>query len=208
MRRPQHSPTRFAVHAVAGCTALLAAGCGRSADIRHDDVRTYSVPREPAPVVSTPVVGPAAAPRPRYEVPEGWVDRGGSGMRLATLAVGDPADGHEVTLVEASGTPRANVVRWQGQLDPEGDEAARAAAVDRALGAAETVDVDGVEATVVALFDEAAAGGPDADGRAILAAIVPLDDARSLFVKFTGPAAVARRERPAFIRFVSSLRWK
>lgn len=214
MRRPQDSQARFALGLVVGC-AVMAAGCGPSADIRRGDIRTYSVPRQPAPVAARPAPGAvrpdSGAPAPtrlRYEVPDGWVDRGGSGMRLATLAIGDPADGHEVTLVEASGTPRANVDRWQGQLDSGADESARGAAVDRALAAAETLDVDGVRATVVALFDEAAAAGPDADGRAILAAIVPLDDVRSLFVKFTGPAAVARRERPAFVRFVSSLRWK
>jgi hypothetical protein len=48
----------------------------------------------------------------------------------------------------------------------------------------------------------------DAEGEAILGAAIPLDGNRSLFVKFKGPAAVARRERDNFIRFVSSLRWK
>ena len=54
----------------------------------------------------------------------------------------------------------------------------------------------------------AAAAGPDAAGQAILGAMIPVDGASALFVKFKGDAAVARREREAFARFVSSLRWR
>jgi hypothetical protein len=182
-------------------------GCGRATDVRPGDIRTYTVPRSPATA--------AAAPRPaeprsavRYEVPAGWSDRGASGMRLATLAIGDPAAGHEVTVIPASGTLRGNVDRWQGQLDAAATAADREAAVERALAAAETVDVDGTPATVVSLFDAAAAAAPDAAGQAILGAMIPVDGTSALFVKFKGDAAVARREREAFVGFVASLRWK
>ena len=194
---------------LAGVALAFPAGCGRATDIRPGDIRTYTAAR---PAAGTP---PAAAPRQpeprpgvRYDVPEGWTDRGASGMRLATLAIGDPADGHEVTVIPASGTLRGNVDRWQGQLDSALAETDRNAAVERALAAAETVDVGGTPATVVALFDAAAAAGPDAAGQAILGAMIPVDGASALFVKFKGDAAVARREREAFARFVSSLRWR
>jgi hypothetical protein len=122
-------------------------------------------------------------------------------MRLATVTIGDPAEGREVTVIPASGSLRSNVERWQKQL--AGDDAASVAdAVDRALTDAETVDVDGTEATVVLLV-----AAPAADGEAILGAMVPLDDNSSLFVKFKGKADVALRERSNFTRFVSSLRW-
>jgi hypothetical protein len=122
-------------------------------------------------------------------------------MRLATVTIGDPAEGREVTVIPASGSLRNNVERWQKQL--AGDDAASVAdAVDRALTDAETVDVDGTEATVVLLVAAPAAGG-----EAILGAMVPLDDTSSLFVKFKGKADVALRERSNFTRFVSSLRW-
>jgi hypothetical protein len=104
-------------------------------------------------------------------------------------------------VIPASGSLRNNVERWQKQL--AGDDAASVAdAVDRALTDAETVDVDGTEATVVLLV-----AAPAADGEAILGAMVPLDDTSSLFVKFKGKADVALRERSNFTRFVSSLRW-
>jgi hypothetical protein len=122
-------------------------------------------------------------------------------MRLATVTIGDPAEGREVTVIPASGSLRNNVERWQKQL--AGNDAASVAdAVDRALTDAETVDVDGTEATVVLLV-----AAPAADGEAILGAMVPLDDTSSLFVKFKGKADVALRERSNFTRFVSSLRW-
>jgi hypothetical protein len=122
-------------------------------------------------------------------------------MRLATVTIGDPAEGREVTVIPASGSLRNNVERWQKQL--AGDDAASVAdAVDRALTDAETVDVDGTEATVVLLV-----AAPAADREAILGAMVPLDDTSSLFVKFKGKADVALRERSNFTRFVSSLRW-
>jgi hypothetical protein len=175
--------------------------------VRPGDIRTYSVTKTaPAPAPASPPAHPSEAIR--YDVPAGWSDRGASGMRLATLAIGDPADGLEVTVIPAAGTLRSNVDRWQGQLDADAPETQRAAAVERSLAAAETVDVGGTPATVVTLFDAAAAAAPDAAGQAILGAMIPVADDASLFAKFKGDAAVARREREAFIRFVASLRWK
>lgn len=208
----QRSDRPFPRAVIVACLAVVPAGCGRATDVRPGDIRTYSVAK-PAPVTvatTAPASGPAdrRTANVRYEVPPGWSDRGGSGMRLATLVIGDPADGHEVTVIPAAGSLRGNVERWQGQLDATTAEADRAVAVDRALAAAETIDVDGSPATVVALYDVAAAKSPDADGQAILGAMIPVGEDSSLFVKFKGDAAVARREKDAFVRFVSSLRWK
>lgn len=190
-----------------GLLAALACGCGDDAQVRPGDIRSYVAPAE-APARRTPAADRAAAPRVRYDVPAGWSEVAAGGMRLAALAIGDPAKGHEVTVIPAAGTLRSNVERWQGQLDAAATDAERSAAVDRALAAADTVDVDGTDATVVMLVDAAAAAAPDAAGQAILGAVIPLDDTAALFVKFKGPADVARRERDAFVRFVSSLRWK
>lgn len=191
---------------------LAVAGCRPEADIRPGDIRSYLVPRnaEPTLVAVSPAAGPAAAPsgRPRpggairYEVPEGWTDGGADGMRLATLLIGDPAEKREVTVIPASGTLESNVVRWQKQLDPDADAAAVEAGAEAAIAAAETIDVDGTPATVVLL--RSASDG----GQAILGAMLPVDEAASLFVKFRGDAEVALRERERFARFVSSLRLK
>jgi len=185
--------------------AVIAAGCGDDAAIRPGDIRSYTIPRPPA---ATVVATRPAEPDPqsgglklRYDVPEGWTDRGGGGLRLATLAIGDPSAGREVTVIPAAGTLRSNVERWQGQLG-ETDAATRDKAVEAALAAAEKLDVGGTEATVVLLLDAESAG------QAILGAMIPLDDSAALFVKYKGDAAVARRERENFNRFVSSIRWQ
>ena len=196
---------------MAGCLPLFAA-CDDPTGIRPGDVRVYEAAKEPIVAAPTAESQAAAEPKPagglalRYDTPPGWTDRGASGMRLASLAIGAPSDGHEVTVIPAAGTLEANVSRWIGQLDSNAAEAALVERTKSALAAAETVDVDGTKATIVLLASGGETAGTDED--AILGAAIPLDDTASLFVKFKGPAEVARRERDNFVRFVSSIRWK
>jgi hypothetical protein len=211
-------PACFFAAAMAAIPWLV--GCQESAAVLPGDVRQYTIPR-PANVTRTAqnaaagVQGIAASDREspgalqlRYDVPEGWTDRGAGGLRLATLAIGGPDAVDEITVIPAAGTLEGNVARWQGQLEPDQEPTAAEAAVRGAVDAADTLDVDGVPATVVLLLDEAARAAPEADGQAILAAMIPLDDTASLFVKYKGAAAVARRERARFVEFVTSIRWK
>lgn len=197
--------------ALACCCGGLAVGCVRSADVRPGDVRTYTVPRQPSGrLAEAPAAAEPAAPRNaaagglRYDVPDGWTDRGGSGMRLVTLVIGDPAQGREVTVIPASGTLRGNVERWYGQLDPQAEPDARQRAVDAALAEAEAVPAGPLTATVVLLVQPKETATDSV--QAILGAMIPLADSGALFVKFKGDADVASRERKNFIRFVSSLR--
>lgn len=191
------------------CLALFGGGCGRDAAVRPGDIRTSVVSDgdEPPPRPWRPSAPPATTPQVRYEVPTGWTDRGRSGPRLATLAIADASGADEVTVVPAAGTLRANVDRWLGQLTGFADPAVREDALERALAAAEEMEVDGARAVVVELRDAGAAES-STDGEAILGAMIPVDGTLSLFVKYKGSAGVARRERANFVRFVSSLRWK
>jgi hypothetical protein len=191
-----------------GGLLAVAIGCGDPAALQPGDVRRYEAPKP----LQAQAVRPEKPPAPegrlavRYEAPSGWTDRGASGMRLATLAIGDVQDGHEVTVIPAAGTLEANVKRWLGQLDPAATEASLAERTTAALTGAVPVEIDGVAATIVALPADLTTA--DAEGEAILAAAIPLAESQSLFVKFKGPAEVARRERDNFVRFVSSIRWK
>lgn len=193
---------------------IVLTGCDDPTALRPDDVRVYETAKEAAkeaPVAQAPAVGEGGPETGgglalRYESPPGWTDRGPKGMRLASLEIGTPSDGHEVTVIPAAGTLEANVSRWAGQLDSTATDAVLAERTTAALEAAETVDVDGVKGTIVMLT---VGSEPDrAADEAILGAAIPLDDNASLFVKFKGPAEVARRERDNFVRFVSSIRWK
>ena len=206
-----------------GLLGVVAAACGcePATEIRPGDIRCYTIPKDAEPVVvaatAEPPGSPAVVSDPmasgdrgraiRYEVPEGWSDGGASGMRLATLFIGDPADKREVTIIPASGTLAGNVERWQGQLEAGTDPADLAKKAAAAIDAAETLDVDGTAASVVLLRDPEATND-EAAGQAILGAMIPIDETRALFVKFKGDAAVAARERERFSRFVSSIRWK
>ncbi|MFM7206152.1 MAG: hypothetical protein ACKO4T_05720 [Planctomycetaceae bacterium] len=182
-------------------------GCTPAAAVRPGDIRTYAVPKDaesaPLQAARQPDAEPAVARSAiRYVVPEGWSDGGGGGMRLATLFIGDPADKREVTVIPAAGSLAGNVERWLGQLDASAAPAERADRAAAAVAAAETVDVAGTTATIVRLQ------GPTDGGEAILGAMIPVDDGRSLFVKFKGAAEIATRERERFAAFVASLRWK
>ncbi|MFM7243823.1 MAG: hypothetical protein ACKO40_06555 [Planctomycetaceae bacterium] len=192
--------------------ALAAGGCRPEAEIRPDDIRVVIVPKHAEPVLaaSTPAAGSTTPPPDRssratairYEIPEGWTDAGASGMRLATLLIGDTAEKREVTVIPASGTLESNVARWQKQLDPDADAAAIEAKAADVIADAESIDVDGATATVVLLRSGSG------DGEAILGAMLPVEDAAALFVKFRGAAEIAVGERERFAKFVSSIRWK
>ena len=218
-----------ALRATSGGVLAVICGCEPATAIRPGDIRTYTIPRDaepvaiaaaPSPANSAPPGSPGSTGSPpgpttsgdrgsaiRYEVPEGWNDGGASGMRLATLFIGAPADKREVTIIPASGTLAGNVERWQGQLDAAATPESLNEKALAAIAAAETVDVAGTTATVVLLRDAEAEADAEA-GQAILGAMIPIDESRALFVKFKGDAAVAARERERFSRFVSSIRWK
>ena len=197
---------------VCAIVAGLTTSCRPAADIQPNDLRTYTVPRQPSPAQT------AASPSPRlptdtlpaavpagpvleYDLPEGWTDLGASGMRLTTLRTGpdDATDAGEITIIPASGTLEGNAARWQEQLTP----GASPDRVSRAIEEGEKVVVHGAESTILLLLDDA-----QENQQAILAAMIPLDASTSLFVKFKGPATVARSIRDPFNAFVRSIRWK
>ncbi|MDA1040039.1 MAG: hypothetical protein O3A37_07105 [Planctomycetota bacterium] len=197
---------------VAAVVVITGVGCRDEGSVRRGDIRSYSIPRISSATVTAsrpPMEQPtdsSSSPRLRYDLPDGWVDEGASGLRLATLRIVDGDEQQEVTVIPASGTLETNVARWVGQLDESMDETQRQQAAVAAISAATLIDIDGTQVTVVLLLDPAAAAG-DESGEAILGAMIPVDDATALFVKLKGRATVARREQEKFRRFVSSLRW-
>lgn len=209
-----------------------AASCRPSADIQPNDLRTYTVPRSVEKAPRTAIGGPSspagrgtmAAPGGlalEYDLPAGWTDLGASGMRLATLTIGSDAagGGGEITIIPASGTLQGNAARWQEQLTP----GAGPELVSRAIEQAEKVSVNGVEGTIILLLDQSPESQSPEDQspedqspedkspekqQAILAAMIPLEESVSLFVKFKGSAGLARSLREPFTEFIRSIRWK
>ena len=195
-----------------GIVLFSLAGCRPDAAVRPGDIREYTAPQEVRISAESftrqqEASGGSGRPRVAYTLPKGWNEKtGASGMRLATLLIGDPADGNEVTIIPAAGSLRSNVERWQKQLGEKVSPDAQAEAVDRALAEAGTVMVEAQRATVVLLVSEEALT-PGGTTEAILGGIIPQEDGKTLFVKFRGDATVARRERANFMKFVASLRF-
>jgi hypothetical protein len=182
-------------------------GCSDPRAILPGDIRVYRAPKEAVAtsLPERPVAKPSKALAIRYEPPAGWTDRGASGMRLATLVIDGTANGHEVTVIPASGSLEANVARWLGQLDPAASPETLAERAAAALTAAERIPVGDVEASLVVLLADADSGS-EATGEGILAGVIPLDDTASLFVKLKAPATVVQRELEPFRQFLGSIR--
>lgn len=201
-----------------------AASCRPPADVQPSDLRTYTVPRSVAVAPRTAIGGPRTATGSpqlpanpgnvaasgglalEYNLPPGWTDMGASGMRLATLTIGSDAAGAggEITIIPASGTLQGNAARWQEQLSP----GAGPERVSRAIEQAEKVSVNGVEGTIILLLDQSPEDKSPESQQAILAAMIPLEESVSLFVKFKGSAGLARSLREPFTEFIRSIRWK
>ncbi len=190
--------------------AICLSGCGADTAVRSTDVRRYSAPRKKTLSASDiaqanrQTSGRESSKQIDYELPDGWTEVSGpSGMRLATLAIGDREEGQEISIIPASGTIRSNVERWQKQLDQEAATEEIADLVDKAMAKAGSVDVQGQKATVVLLTQA------NDDGNAsesILGGMLPMDESTTLFVKFRGPTTIARKEQKKFIAFMASLR--
>jgi hypothetical protein len=63
--------------------------------------------------------------------------------------------------------------------------------------------VDNVETKIVHLVDSA-----EQPKQSIMAAIIPMDEQSSLFIKYKGDAETAEKEKQKFVQFVESIRWK
>ena len=136
----------------------------------------------------------------KYELPAGWTDRGASGMRLLTIWIGEAKEPpNEITIIPASGDLTSNVRRWQEQIT----ENVTDELVNQAIEKAVSTKVDGVETKIVHLVDSA-----EKPKQSIMAAIIPMDEQSSLFIKYKGDAETAEKEKQKFIQFVESIRWK
>lgn len=128
-----------------------------------------------------------------WELPEGWVARGGSGMRIAEFVPGHGHEGVLVTLIALSGgagSMDANVARWRGQigLSPQGES-----------------DIQPIKGQLpfefLTLVAESRAAG---QSQTIIAAIYP-QETRTLFLKFMGPTDVVADHKLDFLQLAGSL---
>jgi hypothetical protein len=159
------------------------------------------------PVVSSASQSAGSAERPfdlKYQTPDGWVDNGPSGMRLASFAIDGDEKVGVVTVIIAGGDRLSNVERWQAQLSPDAEPASNQAEAQKAIESALAVkSAKGIEGQLYSLY------GPQGDEQpAMLAAILPSGKGESsVFVKLSGQAPIAEKNRDKLIAFISSLEW-
>lgn len=145
--------------------------------------------------------GGAESPSLAWKTPARWQSvPNASTMRLATYKIprapGDAADA-EMSVMQAGGTVDANVERWVGQFDAEGQKTAKR--TTKKVGALEVTIVE-VEGTFSGGMGPAS--GPQA-GSALLAAIVATPDMPHFF-KMTGPAKTVKAARAELDALVAS----
>ena len=107
---------------------------------------------------------------PKWTLPAGWTHRPGSGMRYATIIIGEAAHGIELTIFKLgpeSGSVLPNVQRWAGQVGVSGVTQAKLADMTR------PIIVDNQTATLVDVSGPGAAADPSMAGPTRPAAPAP-----------------------------------
>jgi hypothetical protein len=153
------------------------------------DLTTAEAPRAERPA---PKPEPRAGGDLKYELPEGWKDLGGGGIRKAAFEVRDGNDKAETTIISATGALVPNVQRWQTQvgLEPGSEEQIKKdlQSIEAAGGKRPYVDI----------------AGPS--GKRILAVVIETPR-QTWFVKMMGPTALVGKQKPAFEALVRSLKF-
>lgn len=135
-----------------------------------------------------------------YDVPEGWQPGRVGGMRKAAFEVHDGEQKVEITVIDLTAQAGAllpNVNRWRGQIGLQ--------PIDEAQLAKDLQDVP--FADVEAKFVELVAPAEGDPKQAILGVIAIRKD-KSWFVKMTGDAPLALREKDHFLEFTKSVKFK
>jgi len=194
--RARHAPLTLL-----SCAVLLHAGvsCGPGdAGIRHYREVVLAAPeRAPGEEAAPPSAPGAVAPRsrPLWVTPDGWIEKPGSGMRLAAFDVPAGESRAECTLIELgaeAGDVRSNVERWAGQigLSPTPQQ------LDDLIASApreRTADRDGC-----AVIDFTTLP-PQAGERASMLAAIVTRSSSVLFVKLMAERGVIVAERERFL---------
>jgi hypothetical protein len=143
---------------------------------------------------------PQSAPL-TFDTPAGWQPGEMNAMRLVAFKVDDGSRKVEITVSALPASPGsadslANVNRWRGQIELPKTTA------EELEHDAKTISVGGLKAIYVELIGPA----EPAPRRAIYAVMAASDD-QVWFVKMSGDAALAQREKPKFEAFLKSIRF-
>lgn len=157
------------------------------------------LPANHPPLGAAPAGANAGQPEApfKYELPTGWTASPPSQFNLAAFTITDGDLKGRVTVSEAQGDLLSNINRWRSQLGmPATDE-------EQLQNLLTKLKVSGLDADFIELIAPAGAG----EQGAILGVIAKKSVGSSYFIKFTGGAPLAQRERARFMQFVGSIRF-
>lgn len=187
---------RCALSLIVALLVGVLSGCGD----REPEIRRYheisSVPVSPTPSAMAPVAPASPAPPVAWITPEGWEERLGGNMRIASFVTGD---GRECTLTAFPGDVgglEANARRWLGQLGAPAPED-----LPGILQTTETLSTDSGLAGQLLDFRGMVAG----EGDAMLAGVIKKDHF-TIFVKLIAPPQVLTAEEERFRALCRSIR--
>jgi len=179
---------------------ILAPGCGRQ------EVQVYQIPKQqPLPVHHHGMGGmETALPKIRFKLPDGWQDKGADNMRAARLAVaGKDGRQGEVSVMPMAGISAQkeeilNIWRQQLGLNLLGPGEA-----DKLR---ELVEVGTLKGE---LYELTAAGGSEAEqDRPKTLVVLAQQGQIHWFFKMSGPDALIRESKPAFLDFLKSVEFQ
>lgn len=176
--------------------ALLLTACERRREFRHYSETVIAAPAMHGVAEGGATEAPTAGAL-AWTVPEGWQERPGNGMRLASFGVGDV----ECTIIAFPGDAgglESNLARWLRQLGIESTTDVLA----KMSSATESVTTEG--GGTAQLFDFTAVLPATATTN-MLSALLPTDD-QTVFVKLMGPRALLEAQKKSFRSLCQSLR--
>lgn len=189
-----------------GGAAMLPFACDERAKEPTPSGGNATPPRTNATAeAAKPADAPASTKRGglAWKKPEAWTDaKSPSSMRVATYQIpkaASDAEGGEMSVIVAGGSPDANIERWEGQFGGAKAKTSQKNPHDTAV-------------TLVEIEGEYTGGGPMMGGSAekksgymLLGAIVTVGSGQSYFFKLTGPKATLEAARKDFDAFVETI---
>lgn len=194
----------------AALLVVAVTGCNRNRIqvYQVDSTNALATPLPPAtaPMPATmpdglPAPDNSGLPRLKYTLPDGWKEKALTQMRVGSFDVSEDGKSVDVSVIPLGGMAGgdlANVNRWRGQVGQSPvDEAGLKKLAEPVPIAGETAD----------LFDIGGTNPGSGEQERILGVILHRDDT-AWFFKMSGDAALAEKEKPAFIAFLKSVEFE
>lgn len=171
---------------------FLLVGC------KQESIVTYRVAKDVKPLLTNEPMAPThenGGHRPiEWTLPAGWVEQAPSSMRVGSFLVkgenGQTADVSIVPLSGDAGGDLANINRWRGQIN---------------LGPIAENQLDQLSQMITPAERRMRLVDFANDGKRLIAAIYTTEG-KSWFFKMMGDDATAKAAKPAFLKFLSTIK--